>query len=43
MASVSNGDIMTQLTEMAGAMATKQDVEELKGLMKQRSHSSQGD
>jgi len=41
MASVSNGDIMTQLTEMAGAMATKQDVEELKGLMKQRSHSSQ--
>ena len=36
MASVSNNDIMKQLKNMAGTMATKKDVEELKSLMQQK-------
>ena len=31
--SVTNSDIMSQLNIMADAMATKQDVDELKGLL----------
>ena len=33
MASVTNSDIMKQLQEMVGTMATKQDMEELKRLV----------
>ena len=41
----SNSDIMEQLKTMAGVMATKQDVEELKSLVKQGGKSTplQGD
>ena len=43
MASVTNSDIMKQLQAMAGAMATKQDMEELKSLVTAQDTVSNGD
>jgi len=43
MASVTNSDIMRQLQAMAGAMATKQDMEELKSLVTAQDTVSNGD
>ena len=43
MASVTKGDIMAQVNEMAGDMATKQEIEELKDLIKRSSPIAQGE
>ena len=43
MASVTNSDIMKQLQAIAGAMATKQDMEELKNLVTTQDSVSNAD